>query len=269
MQKAVREAKLHTTWVCPDSGYEAAVERYVDGVLRAGANPFADELQKFTERIAPFGFRNSLAQLALKFTCPGVPDVYQGCEQWNFSLVDPDNRRPVDYQALAHSLEAVEALYRQGWPMAEHWKTLHANAADGRIKQLVTWRLLALRRERSELFRQGSYVQLAVEGPAEEHALAFARLCDGHAVLVVVARLTCTLCDGEDENWSAALWQQTLLRVGSEGSIRRFRRWRNWLTGQESAVAGTDEATLHLQDLFAGAGGLPFAVLVAQAEEGA
>src|SRR5206468_12437584 len=105
--------------------------------------------QKFTARIAPFGFRNSLAQVALKFTAPGVPDVYQGCEQWNFSLVDPDNRRPVDYAQLTGALKEVEALYRQRWPSAEQWKALNATAADGRIKQLVMWRLLKLRRERS------------------------------------------------------------------------------------------------------------------------
>jgi (1->4)-alpha-D-glucan 1-alpha-D-glucosylmutase len=269
MKKAVREAKLHTTWVCPDSDYEAAVERYVEGVLRAGANPFADELQKFTARIAPFGFRNSLAQLALKFTCPGVPDLYQGCEQWNFSLVDPDNRRPVDYEALAQSLASVQAMAREGGPAREQWQALHADAADGRIKQLVTWRLLALRGERSKLFRQGSYCQLAVEGPAEEHALAFARICDGQAVLVVVARLTCTLCRGDDARWSPSLWQDTWLHAGSEGGIRRFRRWRNWLTGEACVLAGEDEPTLHLPELFAGAGGLPFAVLVADAEDSA
>jgi (1->4)-alpha-D-glucan 1-alpha-D-glucosylmutase len=151
--------------------------------------------------------------------------------------------------------------------MAEHWNTLHAHAADGRIKQLVTWRLLALRRERSELFRQGSYVHLAVEGAAQEHALGFARICDGHAVLVVAARLTCTLCDGDDANWSPALWEDTWLRLGSEGGIRRFRRWRNWLTGEECAVTNDDEPALHLRALFAAAGGLPFAVLVADAED--
>lgn len=266
MRKAIREAKLKTTWVCPESDYEDAVERYVDGVLRPGQNPFAEELQKFTARIAPFGFRNSLAQLALKFTAPGVPDLYQGCEQWNFSLVDPDNRRPVDYAALARELEGLQAVYRQGHPMPEHWQALNRNAADGRIKQLVTWRLLGLRRERSALFRSANYVALGVEGPAADHAVAFARVHEREAVLVVVARLTWTLCRGEDEAWDARLWEGSSLRCGPEGGVRRFRRWRNWLTGEETTLATGDDAALDLQALFAGAGGLPFAVLVAEAE---
>jgi (1->4)-alpha-D-glucan 1-alpha-D-glucosylmutase len=268
MRKAIREAKLNTSWLCPAADYEDAVERYVDGVLRSGPSPFADELQKFTARIAPFGFRNSLAQLALKFTVPGVPDVYQGCEQWNFSLVDPDNRRPVDYAELARHLEGMEALYRQGWPMAEHWDTLNRHAADGRIKQLVTWRLLRLRRERSALFRHAGYQALGVEGPAAEHAIAFVRIHEREAVLVVVARLTWTLCDGDDTAWSPQLWQGTHVRCGLEGSAsRRIRRWRNWMTGEEATMlAGEDEPILDLQALLGAAGGLPFAVLVAEAE---
>jgi (1->4)-alpha-D-glucan 1-alpha-D-glucosylmutase len=267
MRKAVREAKLNTTWVCPENDYEEAVERYVDGVLRPGSNPFAEELQKITARIAPFGFRNSLAQLALKFTAPGVPDVYQGCEQWNFSLVDPDNRRPVDYAALARELESVEALYRRRWPGAQEWAALHRHAADGRIKQLVTWRLLRLRRERSTLFRNANYVPLSVGGPAEEHAVAFARIHEREAVLVVAARLTCTLCRGEDANWRPELWKGSTVGCGPEAAgVRRFRRWRNWLTGADIVPGKDDEAAIDLQALFAGAGGLPFAVLVAEAE---
>jgi (1->4)-alpha-D-glucan 1-alpha-D-glucosylmutase len=268
MRKAVREAKRNTTWVCPDSEYEDALERYVDGVLRSGPSPFADELQKFTARIAPFGFRNSLAQLALKFTAPGVPDLYQGCEQWNFSLVDPDNRRPVDYEALARSLEGIAALYRAGWPGAEHWAELHREAADGRIKQLVTWRLLRLRHERNLLFREGNYVALSVAGAAEEHAVAFGRVHEHEALLVVVARLTCTLCGGDDAAWSPALWEGTTLACGDAG-LRRFRHWRNWLTGAEVVLPGGEDATLDLQALFDGAGGLPFVVLAAQAEAAA
>jgi (1->4)-alpha-D-glucan 1-alpha-D-glucosylmutase len=267
MRKAIREAKVLTTWVCPDSDYEDAVERYVDGVLRVDANPFADELQKFTERIAPFGFHNSLAQLALKFTAPGVPDIYQGCEQWNFSLVDPDNRRPVDYAALARELEALQALYRQGWPLPAQWQALNRHAADGRIKQLVTWRLLQLRREHGKLFREAGYLPVSVEGNAADHAVAFARIHEREAVLVVTARLTCTLCGSDPAAWSPALWQGTVLRIATEGGLRRFRRWRNWLTGEEVVLSPNEEqAALDLQAVFGGAGGLPFAVLRADAE---
>jgi (1->4)-alpha-D-glucan 1-alpha-D-glucosylmutase len=267
MRKAIREAKLHTSWVCPDADYEAAVEHYVDGVLRPGPSPFADELQKFTARIAPFGFRNSLAQLALKFTSPGVPDIYQGCEQWNFSLVDPDNRRPVDYAALARDLEGVEALYRDRWPAAADWQALQRDAADGRIKHLATWRLLRLRRERAALFRHGGYLPLTAEGPAMEHAVAYARMHEREAVLVVVARTTWTLCRGEDAAWEPQLWEGTHLPSGP--LLRRFRRWRNWMTGQDTALAAGEDAGLDLHAVFGAAGGLPFAVLVADAEPGA
>jgi (1->4)-alpha-D-glucan 1-alpha-D-glucosylmutase len=266
MRKAVREAKRNTSWVWPETDYEEALERYVDGVLRSGQpSPFADELQKFTAKIAPFGFRNSLAQLALKMTSPGVPDLYQGCERWNFSLVDPDNRRPVDFPRLAQGLDAVQSLYRSGYPSADHWRTLNANVADGLVKQLVTWRLLQLRREKPLVFRDGTYLPVAVDGRAAEHALAYVRMQDGMAVLVVAARLTCTLCRGEDSRWSPAVWQGTQLQLAVESAnLRRFRVWRNWLTGSE-ARPGSD-AVLDLQDLFEGAGGLPFVVLVAQAE---
>ncbi len=203
----------------------------------------------------------------LKFTTPGVPDIYQGCEQWNFSLVDPDNRRPVDYAALAGSLEEIAALYREGWPGAAQWQALNRNAADGRLKQLVTWRLLKLRRERSTLFRNAGYQSLAVEGEAAEHAVAFARVHEREAVLVVVARLTCTLCRGDAQSWRPALWQGTQVRCGLEGNgTRRLRRWRNWLTGEAITLGNEEEPTMDLQALFAGAGGLPFAVLVADNE---
>lgn len=266
MVKAVREAKLATSWVCPDSPYEEALEKYVDGVLRSGQpSPFADELQKFTARIAPFGFRNSLAQVALKFTAPGVPDVYQGSEDWNFSLVDPDNRRPVDFPRLATQLEQLKSLYDGGWPAQAHWQDLNAHAADGRIKQLVTWRLLQLRREKHALFRAAGYLPLPTEGAAAEHAVAFARIHEREAVLVVTARLTWTLCDGDDEAWSPQLWDGTTVRCALEGGqLRRFRRWRNWLTGDEVALGAGDDSALDLQAVFAGAGGLPFAILVAE-----
>jgi len=263
MRKAVREAKRHTSWVVPDQAYEEALERYVDSVLRPGSNPFVEELQRFVARIGPWGFRNSLAQVALKFTVPGVPDLYQGCEQWNFSLVDPDNRRPVDFGRLARTLHELQAQCRDGMPPSSLWPQLQARMADGRIKHLVTWRLLQLRQHWPELFRHGSYQPLPAEGPAADHAVAFLRTWEHRAVLVVAARLACTLCGGEDSRWAPAVWAGTQLRAGEAALVRRWPRWRNWLTGQEMRAPAPGE-TVMLQPLFASSAGLPFVVLVAE-----
>ncbi|MBK0393510.1 malto-oligosyltrehalose synthase [Ramlibacter algicola] len=268
MRKAVREAKRHTSWVCPNASYEEALERYVDAILRPGQpNPFVDELQRFTARLAPWGFRNSLSQVALKFTVPGVPDLYQGCEQWNFSLVDPDNRRPVDFGKLARGLAELQAHCRDGIAPLALWTQLQAHAADGRIKQLVTWRLLRLRQELPEVFEEGTYYPLPVEGPASDHAVAFARALDDRAVLVIATRLAWTLCGGEESRWSPALWAGTELRAAEAAVLRRWPRWRNALTG-EPAPGLADGGSLPLQPLFATSAGLPFVVLVGEGAEG-
>jgi (1->4)-alpha-D-glucan 1-alpha-D-glucosylmutase len=264
MRKAVREAKRHTSWVCPDQGYEDALARYVDAVLRPGQpNPFVDELQRFTTRLAPWGFRNSLAQVALKFTVPGVPDIYQGCEQWNFSLVDPDNRRPVDFGKLSRGLADLQAQCPGGIAPTLLWQQLQAQAADGRIKQLVTWRLLQLRQRWPDVFRDGVYQPLPVEGTAADHAVAFVRTLGGRAVLVVAARLSWTLCGGDEARWTPAAFSGTQLRLGEWAMLRRWPRWRHWLTGQELAAPG-ELQPLQLDAVFGGAAGLPFAILVAE-----
>ena len=268
MLKAVREAKKETSWTSPVPAYEDAVERFVDAVLRSGQpNPFADELDRLAARIAPFGFRNSLAQLALKFTVPGVPDLYQGNEEWSFSLVDPDNRRPVDFHKLAARLDSIRRSCNDREPSAAQWSELWSHAADGRIKQLVTWRLLQLRAAFPKLFECGGYIPLSLRGIASDHALAFARNHEGEAVVVVVARLTYTLCRGDDSRWGAGPWRDTKVDLDAD-AVARVPRWRNWLTGDKIAVPRTGDAAIELHDVFAGAQGLPFAVLVA-AEGGA
>jgi (1->4)-alpha-D-glucan 1-alpha-D-glucosylmutase len=264
MLKAVREAKKNTNWTCPVPAYEDALARYIDALLRPGQpNPFVDEIDRLVARIAPFGFRNSLGQLALKLTVPGVPDIYQGCEEWNFSLVDPDNRRPVDFEELAVRQEGIAALYDEGAPSRAQWTRLHREIADGRLKHMVTWRLLQLRRAWPELFRDGAYQPLPVAGSVADHAVAYARHRGGQAVLVMVARLTYTLCGGDDNRWSPGLWQGTSVSLESDQPVlNRTRHWRNWLTGHEVDVTGSNATTLDLAQAFDGAGALPFAVLV-------
>ncbi|HWH72753.1 MAG TPA: malto-oligosyltrehalose synthase, partial [Methylibium sp.] len=216
MLKATREAKKNTSWTSPVPAYEDAVERFVDAVLRPGQpNPFVEELDRLAARLAPFGFRNSLAQLAIKFTVPGVPDIYQGSESWAFSLVDPDNRRPVDFEQLAAQLEGLRRMCKEGQPGAARWRELWQQAPDGRIKQLVTWRLLQLRCAQRALFELGGYTPLATSGEAAGHAVAYARQHEGEMLLVVAARLTYTLCGGDESRWSPRLWRGTQVELGA------------------------------------------------------
>src|SRR5205085_9582514 len=167
MTKALNEAKLNTSWIQPNEEWLAGTRDFVARILEANPkNKFLPTFLPVAEEIARLGAINSLAQTLLKLTSPGVPDIYQGNEIWNFSLVDPDNRRPVDYQQrreLLASLETAppEELLRQ-WP-------------DGRIKLLLTQRLLRLRREHAELFKRGNYVPLTVSGEFADCCVAFAR----------------------------------------------------------------------------------------------
>jgi (1->4)-alpha-D-glucan 1-alpha-D-glucosylmutase len=264
MRKAVREAKLRTNWTSPSVTYEDALASYIDALLRAGQpNPFVGELERVVARIAPFGFRNSLAQLALKLTVPGVPDIYQGCERWNFSLVDPDNRRPVDFEALAVQLEGLRTLYAKGFPARAEWRRLNDEIAGGRIKHLVTWRLLQLRRAWPELFRDGAYLPLACTGSASEHVVAFARQLQQQTVLVIAARLTYTLCDGDGARWGAQAWGDTLVPLADQQPpLAQAGRWRDWLTGRAIDAGAANARGLALSELFADANALPFAVLV-------
>ena len=267
MLKAVREAKRETNWVNPNEAYEQALRRYIDQVLSQDA--FVVELEALVAHIAPVGWRNSLAQLALKLTVPGVPDIYQGCEQWNFSLVDPDNRRPVDFARLAAGLEPLQQLYEKGYPSRGDWQRLLPAAKDAQapaappagVKQLVTWRLLQLRAEMPEVFRHGTYLPLSVdhEPSGAEHAIAFARIREGRAVLVVVARLLDSLAVGG--------WRNASIQLSAHPVLDKARMLRNWMTGAEIVPAA--DGRIPLEKLLgtpgAGSSDLPFAVLICEA----
>jgi (1->4)-alpha-D-glucan 1-alpha-D-glucosylmutase len=151
MEKAMREAQVHTSWTKVDDEYEAAVSDFVDGILAPGNNLFLDDFARFERRTARIGALNALSQTLLKLTVPGVPDVYQGNELWDLSLVDPDNRRPVDYALRQEFLAGLKAMNPQDV------QTLLAEDAwkDGRSKLYLTWKALELRRENPDLFECG------------------------------------------------------------------------------------------------------------------
>ncbi|MBD8099353.1 malto-oligosyltrehalose synthase [Pseudomonas fluorescens] len=177
-QKALREAKLQSSWSAPNEAYERGVETFVQRVLLSEpGKPLRDALAGAAQAIAPAGALNGLAQTLLHLSVPGVPDVYQGDEYWDFSLVDPDNRRPVDFQARQRALENPADIGE----LLSSWR-------DGRIKQAVIGQVLALRKANVELFSDGAYTALEVVGPLADHVVAFCRELHGKHVLVVVPR---------------------------------------------------------------------------------
>lgn len=188
MVKAAREAKQHTRWVDPNLPYEAALLAVVRGALgHVDGNPVLADLQLRAQRLAWFGALNGLSMTLLKLCSPGVPDFYQGSELIELSLVDPDNRRAVDF-ALRQRWLAEQQL---GGAAPQEWLSLAADARallDGRLKLWLIWRLLALRRSQAALFSQGRYVPLRVLGSRRRHAIGFARCAPGLLLIVAVAR---------------------------------------------------------------------------------
>ncbi|HEY9065429.1 MAG TPA: malto-oligosyltrehalose synthase [Burkholderiaceae bacterium] len=185
LRKAAREAKAATSWVRPDPAYEQALSRFVTSALTAG--PVLSELRARAHDTAWFGGLNSVSMTVLKLTAPGVPDIYQGTELIDLSLVDPDNRRPVDFALRAGLLEQFERRVAQG-AVSEFVQALAQDPADGRLKLWAAWRLLGLRRQYPALFSHGSYTALRIRGTRRGSAVAFARRQAGQTLVVVAAR---------------------------------------------------------------------------------
>jgi (1->4)-alpha-D-glucan 1-alpha-D-glucosylmutase len=220
MTKAVREAKCSSSWTAPNAAYEEALGNFVGKALAIGqTNPFLADFRAFHASIEKPGAVNGLAQTALKLTLPGVPDVYQGCELWDLSLVDPDNRRPVDYAARRRALADMSERFAEQGADAAAAGALLDRWQDGTIKLFLVWRLLALRRQHSDLFACGRYINLTVRGSNADHIFAFARRHRDEAIAVVVPRLTWRLAAG---GWplGAAAWRDTRVILPKElGSV--------------------------------------------------
>jgi (1->4)-alpha-D-glucan 1-alpha-D-glucosylmutase len=224
--KAAREAKRDTSWTAPDETYEGALTAFVDALVGPEAEPaFAEALQPLVDVVATFGRINSLSQTLLKLTVPGVPDVYQGCETWNFSLVDPDNRRPVAYGPLRTQLQALQAQADQGVSP----EGAAALLPTGAIKLHVVAQALRLRAQQPALFAAGGYEPCATRGPAAAHAVAFVRQHADAAVLVVAPRLLATLCEQDASRLEGgAAWRGSSLVLPP---ALADRRWRCMLSG--------------------------------------
>ena len=201
MRKAAREAKLHTSWTQPDDAYEGELETFVRAAF--ASRPFLNDFASVSAPLLLAGAISSLAQLAIKLFAPGVPDLYQGCEFWDLSLVDPDNRRAVDFAARQHALAApaaAPASLLRSWP-------------DAAIKLHVLRCGLALRASIGDAIYAADYVPLRVEGRLSAHVIAYARLTERHAIIVVASRLALGLLhDAAVPHIAAALWQDTVVR---------------------------------------------------------
>jgi (1->4)-alpha-D-glucan 1-alpha-D-glucosylmutase len=251
MIKAVREAKVHTEWLKPDAGYEEAVTAFVGAALREDAdNRFLNELLAFGGRIAFYGMLNSLSQTILRLTVPGVPDTYQGAELWDLSLVDPDNRMPVDFLIRERMLDEVLGFYRND--PATCWKGLLNAWPDGRVKLLLIARVLAARAKFADVFSSSSYVPLRSHGAFGRHCAAFLRRKRRRAIIVIGSRFFTGLVQPPSMPLGRDVWKDTRIEL-KEGSAGR---WINELTGEYVEDAGGEE--IFLADAFRS---LPVALL--------
>jgi len=240
--KASREAKLASSWVAHNAAYEAALCSFIDGIFSAPRNsPFINSFMRFLPSIQRLGAINGLSQLVLKSTLPGVPDFYQGSEFWDLSLVDPDNRRPVDFDSRATALAATDfatalSCWREGW-----------------LKLWVMQRVLDLRQRLPNLFCTGSYEPLTVDGSAADCILAFQR-CSEQGSLVVLA---CRLLSRKMQGDLSVFWSGSSFLADNAVRGVESRRWVDQITG--SAVESCSWGIVAAQALST----LPVAVLLA------
>ncbi|MDB6124668.1 MAG: malto-oligosyltrehalose synthase [Pedosphaera sp.] len=200
MYKALRESKAHTSWNDPNPAYENALKEFISKLLdNAPGNAFLKDFRPFQKRIAFFGQFNSLSQILLKMTAPGVPDIYQGTEMLDLSLVDPDNRRPVDFKSRHQLLNELKSRQQGGSGSNSSLKELLPEGNIGKAKLFTTYRTLNFRREHRELFEKGNYVPLTATELGREHVCSFARSHQNSWVITVVPRLVVLLNAGEEQ----------------------------------------------------------------------
>jgi (1->4)-alpha-D-glucan 1-alpha-D-glucosylmutase len=214
MLKSVREAKVNSSWINPNSIYEDALMIFIESILSPLTdNQFLKEFEVFQNKISLYGMFNSLSQTLLKITSPGVPDFYQGTEIWDFSLVDPDNRRPVDYDIRKKMYEEIKRNESEV-PLSRLAKDLTLNKESGMIKLYLTYKALNYRRENRELFEKGEYVALEVMGEKAHNICAFARRLAEKRIIVIVPRYLTRLIPQQDSlPFGEEVWKDSFVVV--------------------------------------------------------
>jgi (1->4)-alpha-D-glucan 1-alpha-D-glucosylmutase len=255
MTKALREAKVHSSWININQAYEAGVGEFLRRLMEdAPDNLFLQDLRRFVRQIVAPGVYSSLAQVLLKVTAPGVPDFYQGTELWDLALVDPDNRRPVDYERRQALLADVHRRAEQD-PEALV-ADLVAHPGDGAIKLYVVERALGHRRAHRALYDKGSHLPLTADGTRRAHVVAFARVQGGASALTITGRFFALLGAAERRPLGEATWADTRLLL--DRALPRGD-YRDVLTGRTVRAVGNGDHALRLADVFAS---LPVALLV-------
>lgn len=255
MRKAGKEAKVHTSWINPNNAYDEAVEKFIGKALKPSrSNRFLDSFIVFHERVSRMGAINSLAQVLIKITSPGIPDTYQGCELWDWSLVDPDNRQPVDFDHRKRLLQDLKPLLsfpsqldagsrrRDLLEMLDHWES-------GKIKMFVTACCLRLRKNHPDLFLEGDYLPLTVTGERADHVVAFARQHNGKISITAAPRLVANLMEPELQWPVNSPWEGThiVLPPGLSGK----ETLHDLFTQQPISVTVCDgQSTLDLTHIF-------------------
>jgi (1->4)-alpha-D-glucan 1-alpha-D-glucosylmutase len=222
--KALREAKTHTSWLHIDEQYERQVLQFVDKITEGeSSKDFLAQFLPFQRKIAYYGALNSLSQIVLKMTAPGVPDFYQGTECWDFSLADPDNRRPVDYQTRS---EMLDSLNRNGCAaeLLKDWE-------DGRLKMFVIAKALRFRLENRNLFLHGEYIPVAVSGRYCNHLVTFLRRYEHQWAIVAVPRFWTQLTSPKQQP-ADGVWSGTRLELPFDAP----RKWKNIFTDEQTEV---------------------------------
>jgi (1->4)-alpha-D-glucan 1-alpha-D-glucosylmutase len=257
--KAAREAKVHTRWIAPNHEHENALTAFTEAILdESGQNEFLQDFQEIQARLAYYGALNSLSQVLLKIASPGVPDFYQGTELWDFSLVDPDNRRPVDFHQRAQLLHDLKLKAKKA--PGSLIQELLPNWQNGAVKLYTTYQALNFRRAHPDLFLRGDYIPIIAQGPQSRQVVAFARRQENSWAVVAAARFFTRIIPAAAPGFDPEVWQQSCLSLPDDAP----QEWLNIFTGATiKSLPQGQSKSLDLANLFQH---LPVALLFGRAQ---